>query len=249
MRCFPIFLDVSRKKVLIIGAGAVGMRKLRAVLRAAPLSVTLVDPRLDTAAVPEAAGRDVQCRARAFHPDDLDGQDVVFVAGSDRDAGAAATALCRQRGILCNCADAPDEGDFFVPAHFYRQGLCVAVGTEGRSPALARFLREELEAVIGARFDALLVLLERLRPRLLELGLTPEADAGVFRALVRSPLAEHLQKGEEQQAETLLRGLLPAPLQARAGEYLQGLCNSPRPAPSAEQRRPGEREPTGMPAS
>jgi precorrin-2 dehydrogenase/sirohydrochlorin ferrochelatase len=227
MRCFPIFVDVSRKKVLIVGAGSVGRRKLRAVLRADPLSVTVIDPCPDAAEMPEAAGQGVQYRRRVFQPDDLDGQDIVFVAGSDRQANAAATALCRQRRILCNCADAPEEGDFFVPAHFYRQGLCLAVGTEGRSPALARFLREELEAVIGARFDALLALLERLRPRLLELGLTPEADAGVFRALVRSPLAEHLQKGEAQQAEALLRELLPAPLRPRAGEFLNGLEGIP----------------------
>jgi precorrin-2 dehydrogenase/sirohydrochlorin ferrochelatase len=236
MRCFPIFVDISRKKVLIIGAGAVGRRKLRAVLQAAPLDVTLVDPCPDPIELRQAAGRCVRYRPRAFRPDDLDGQDLVFVAGSDREANAAAADLCRQRGILCNCADAPEEGDFFVPAHFYRQGLCLAVGTEGRSPALARFLREELETVIGARFDALLAVLERLRPRLLELGLTPEADACVFRALVRSPLAEHLQKGEERQAEALLRGLLPAPLQARAGEFLDGLCGNPQTAP-----------PSGMP--
>jgi precorrin-2 dehydrogenase/sirohydrochlorin ferrochelatase len=227
MRCFPIFVDVSRKKVLIIGAGNVGRRKLRAVLRAAPLSVTVVDPCPDPVEAREAAGQGVQYRPRVFQPDDLDGQDIVFIAGSDRQADAAAAALCRQRRILCNCADVPEEGDFFVPAHFYRQGLCLAVGTEGRSPALARFLREELEAVIGARFDALLALLERLRPRLLELGLTPEADADVFRALVRSPLAEHLQKGEEQQAEALLRELLPPQLRPRAGEFLDGLEGIP----------------------
>ncbi|MDR2124895.1 MAG: bifunctional precorrin-2 dehydrogenase/sirohydrochlorin ferrochelatase [Desulfovibrio sp.] len=238
MRYFPIFVDASRKRVLIIGAGGVGMRKLRAVLRAAPLSVTLVDPRIDSAEAREAAGQGVQCRCRAFHPDDLNGQDVVFVAGSDREANASATSLCRRHRILCNCADAPEEGDFFVPAHFYRQGLCLAVGTEGRSPALARFLREELEAVIGARFDALLALLERLRPRLLELGLTPEADAGVFRTLVRSPLAEHLQKGESSQAGALLRDLLPAPLKTRAEEFLVGLCGNAPPAPPAGSAHP-----------
>ncbi|MDR1945693.1 MAG: bifunctional precorrin-2 dehydrogenase/sirohydrochlorin ferrochelatase [Desulfovibrio sp.] len=223
MRYFPIFLNLAGKKVLIIGAGAVGRRKLRAVLQAAPLNVTLVDPRLSPAEVEEAARQGVECRLRTFRPEDLDGQDMVFVAGSDREADAAAAALCAQRRILCNCADVPEEGNFFVPAHFYREGLCLAVGTEGKSPALARLLREELEAFVGARFDTLLKLLERMRPRLLELGLGSEADAGVFRSLVRSPLAEHLEKGEARQAEELLRGILPAPLRSRAGEFLHGL--------------------------
>jgi precorrin-2 dehydrogenase/sirohydrochlorin ferrochelatase len=224
MRYFPIFVDLAGKKVLIIGAGAVGRRKLHAVRKAAPLSLTLVDPSLDPAEAEELAGQGVTCRLRVFLPEDLDeGPDMVFVAGPDREAAGAAAALCARRRILCNCADAPEKGDFFVPAHFYREGLCLAVGTEGRSPALARFLREELEAFIGARFDALLALLERLRPCLLELGLGAGADAGVFRSLVRSPLAELLEKGEERRAEALLRGLLPAPLQNRAGEFLHGL--------------------------
>jgi precorrin-2 dehydrogenase/sirohydrochlorin ferrochelatase len=223
MRCFPIFVNFSRKKVLIIGAGTVGRRKLRAVRQASPLGVTVVDPCLEPAEARKLAEEGVQCRLRAFRPEDLDGQDLVFVAGSDREANAAATALCRRRHILCNCADAPEEGDFFVPAHFYREGLCLAVGTEGRSPALAKFLREELEAGIGARFDALLTLMERVRPRLLELDPAPGVDAGVFRALVRSPLAEHLQKGETREAEALLRDLLPEPLRARVGEFLHGL--------------------------
>ncbi|MDR3176964.1 MAG: bifunctional precorrin-2 dehydrogenase/sirohydrochlorin ferrochelatase [Desulfovibrio sp.] len=224
MRYFPIFIDLSRKTILVLGAGKVGERKIRSLLKASPKKITLIDPALSsTGALEKFAALGIECLPRAFRPEDLQGKDLVFAASSDRGFNAEIAGLCAGRGILCNCASTPGEGDFFVPAHFSRDELCLAVGTEGASPALAKLLREDLEARLGSRYALTLILLKRLRRPLLELGPGAGDDAGIFRALAASPLEECLEKGETDKAANLLRGILPDALKARAGEFLHGL--------------------------
>jgi precorrin-2 dehydrogenase/sirohydrochlorin ferrochelatase len=110
-----------------------------------------------------------------------------------------------------------------VPAHFSRDGITLALSTDGQSPALARLLREELEAWIGKRYSPLLAFLGRLRPLLLELNLPTGQNTDLFRALVRSPLAGHLESGNHAAATAFLAGVLPRPLHSRMGELLHGL--------------------------
>ncbi|MDR1490239.1 MAG: bifunctional precorrin-2 dehydrogenase/sirohydrochlorin ferrochelatase [Desulfovibrio sp.] len=224
MRYFPIFIDLSGKTILVLGAGKVGERKILSLLKASPKKIVLIDPGLSSAGTLEKfTALGLECLSRSFRPEDLQGKDLVFAASSDHGLNAEIARLCAGRGILCNCASTPDEGDFFVPAHFSRNELCLAVGTEGASPALAKRLREDLEARLGSRYALTLALLKRLRRPLLELGLGAEADAGLFRALAASPLEECLEKGEKDKAANLLRGLLPDALKSRAGEFLHGL--------------------------
>ncbi|MDR0826428.1 MAG: bifunctional precorrin-2 dehydrogenase/sirohydrochlorin ferrochelatase [Desulfovibrio sp.] len=222
MRFFPLYIDLSAKKILIVGAGRVGQRKMRALLAARPQSITLLDPNFDPRGIEIFSTPGLICLPRAFTPEDLEDKDLVFAASSDPPLNARIAALCAERKILCNCASGPAAGDCIMPAHFYSEGICLAVGTEGQSPALAKRLREDLEAYVASRYAGLLALLGKLRAPLLELGLGPEADAEIFRALVFSPLAECLEKGEKDKAGAILREILPTAMKARAGEFLYG---------------------------
>jgi precorrin-2 dehydrogenase/sirohydrochlorin ferrochelatase len=226
MSYYPLFLKLAGKNLLVVGAGRVGRRKIASVLAASPGSISVVDPGLDEAAVRKLAGADpcpMHCLARPFAPEDLEDKALVFAATNDHTVNSLVAALCAARGILCNSADTPDSGDCFVPAHFSRGGLTLALSTEGQSPALARFMREELEAWVGKRYSPLLAVLGRLRPLLLELHLSTASNAAVFRALVYSPLADHLENGDHAAAGALLAGVLPKPLHSRLGELLHGL--------------------------
>lgn len=223
MTYYPLFLSLAGKEVLVVGAGSVGRRKIAALLHAAPARITVVDPGLDEAAIRELEeSGPVRCFARPFAPQDIDNAFLVFAAAGRREVNAQVTALCAGRNILCNCADAPQEGNTIVPAHITCDGISIALSTQGQSPALARRLREELEAWVGKRYTPLLLVLGRLRPLLLELGLPSEENARLFRALVRSPLTEHLETGNTAAALALLADLLPEPLQSRVGELVHG---------------------------
>lgn len=224
MPYYPLFLDLTQADLLVVGAGTVGRRKIASLLRAAPRALTVVDPLLDddTARELESSGS-VICHARPFIPADLAGKTLVFAAAGNPDTNARIAELCRRDGIFCNCITAPDTGSFIVPAHFASGEITVALSTGGHSPALAKKLREELEAWVGKRYTPLLAVLARLRPLLLELGLPSDENSAVFRSITHSALADLLEQGRRAEAGALLARLLPNPLHTRVGELLHEL--------------------------
>ncbi len=224
MRYYPIFIDVSDKHMLVAGAGAVGRRKVASLLAAGPRSIAVIDPALNEKDLPPLLRHErITCHARAFEPTDLADKSLVFAATGKRDVNAFIADLCRGQGLFCNVIDAPLSGSFIVPAHFYQNGLTVALCTEGQSPALAKKLREELEAWVGKRYIPLLTVLGRLRPLLLELALPTEQNSTVFRSLIQSPLADLLANKQHAEAAARLAQHLPEQLHARMGELLHGI--------------------------
>ncbi len=221
---YPLFLDLSRKHVLVAGAGDVGERKIASLLTVPVGGITVVDPippgpRL----APLISRANVLYLTRPFKESDLSGKSLVFAATPRREVNAQIAALCAERGIWCNIADAPGESDFFVPAHVRQGSVTLAVSTGGGSPALARRIRSELEAWLGNRYTALALLLGRLRPLVLECGLPTEENTRIFRALVHSPLLERLNAGDREAAAEILSSLLPHRLRPVIGELLHDL--------------------------
>ncbi|MDR0339186.1 MAG: bifunctional precorrin-2 dehydrogenase/sirohydrochlorin ferrochelatase [Desulfovibrio sp.] len=223
MTHYPLFLDLSRKHVLVVGFGEVGRRKIVSLLKAGPGRLTVVDPALDDSGRSEFSSERIVWLARPFEAGDIEGRHLVFAATNDLALNAAVAKICAGRGVLCNCAAPPDAGDCLAPAHFDKDGLTVALSSGGHSPALVRELRQELEAFVASRYSPLLRVMARLRPLILDLGLPSTRNRDVFRMLVTSPLAGHLASGEKDRAESLLRELLPEKLRARVGEVLHGI--------------------------
>lgn len=220
MRYYPLFLDLSRKDILVVGAGDVGRRKIASLLEAAPRSLCVVDP----APLP-----DLPRHPRLFHiqgafgPEQVAGKILVFAATPLSEVNAMVAAVCEASGILCNIADAPEKSDFFVPALARSGGITLAISTGGASPALARRIRADLESWLGNRYTALAVLMGRLRPSVLALALPGAQNAALFRALVHSSLADHLRSGNRAAARELLEHLLPQDLRHLVEELLHDL--------------------------
>lgn len=224
MRYYPLFIDLTAKDILVVGAGEVGQRKISSLLTASPRRIVVLDP----AFTPEimrnlAANGPVECRARTFHPEDLEGKTLVFAATDNRKVNADIAALCEARNILCNIADAPGLCSFIVPARFHEGDLTIALSTNGSSPALAKRLRRELENFAKKRYTPLLIVLGRLRPLLLELGLDTAQNTAIIQSLVESPLGELLEHGNEGAVRDLLTSRLPKTLHPRLGDLLHGL--------------------------
>lgn len=223
MAYYPLFIDAEHIRALVVGAGSVGARKARSLCKAGAASVLVVDPEGSATLKAELAafGR-AHFFARAFTLADLDDVNLVFVASGDRAVNAQVAEACAAKGILCNSADAPRKGAFIVPAHFSVGDMVFALSTGGKSPALARVLREELEAFVGTRYTRLLNILEQLRPLVLDLGLPADDNAAIFRRLVRSSLCEHLAAHNDAAALCLLQELLPRDLHPHLGDLLHG---------------------------
>lgn len=223
MRYYPLFLDLSSVHCLVVGAGEVGRRKLSALLQSEPASVLVLDTAPPSAAAAALFDNPrVIFEQRGFAPEDVEGRSLVFAATGDRAANAAVAQACTRRNILCNCADAPREGNCIVPATARRGTLMAALSTGGHSPALARRLRGELEDWLAPR-AALTALLGRLRPHVLALPDKTGQNTVLFRSLTYSPLREALAGRDRARCEALLRELLPDALHPHIPELLHDL--------------------------
>lgn len=182
---YPLFLNITAVTCLIVGAGSVGLRKAKGVLCANPRYLLVLDNKSFGPEWEELRHPALRCEVRAFCPDDIDNCGLVFACTGDRDTNATIARACVVKGIWCNCADAPLEGNCIVPSVARKGDMVAALSTGGSSPALARVLREELENWI-APTAPLARLLGRLRPHILAMQKDTTYNSALFRTLARS---------------------------------------------------------------
>ena len=220
-RYYPIFLDLSRARCLVVGAGAVGRRKIDALLEAGVRELLVLDPEAgEGERLPEHPA--LIFEARCFRPEDTAGCALVFAAGGSREANAAVAAACAASGIFCNCADAPLEGSCIVPATARSGEIVLAISTGGASPAYARHLREELEGWLHDKAPAA-ALFGRIRPGLLAPARDAAQNRDLFRDLVKSGIGEALAARDLTRCRELLAAMLPEELHPSIAEFLDGL--------------------------
>ena len=145
---YPIFLDVSGKRVLVVGAGDVALRKIEALLECAA-KVAVVAPETCDGVDELARRASIDLFRRKFQPDDIEGAALAIAATSDESVNRSVSVICRSRGVPCNVVDVPELCDFHVPSVVRRGGITVAISTGGGCPAFAGRLRREIGLVVG----------------------------------------------------------------------------------------------------
>ena len=171
---FPIFLKLEGRRCLVVGAGTVAEGKIRGLLQGGA-SVEVVAPN----AVPriqEWFGQGVlSWKPRAFEPRDLDKVSIVIAATPSREVNTQIFQEARLRNVLCNSVDDPENCDFYYPAVVQRGDLQIAISTNGRSPALAQRLRQELEEQFGSEYESWVTELGEVRNQLFAADMDAEA--------------------------------------------------------------------------
>jgi siroheme synthase-like protein len=176
MALYPIFVEAKGRRVIVIGGGNVGAEKVRGLLNG-EAEITIVSPAL----IPELqehadAGR-IRHIAREYRETDLDdGYEFIMVATDDGAINAEVAAAGKKRGIWVNAADDPANCDFILPAVIRKGKITLAASTSGSSPALARRLREELDAYLTDDMPALADLLSEVRQEIRKRGIKVDGD-------------------------------------------------------------------------
>jgi precorrin-2 dehydrogenase/sirohydrochlorin ferrochelatase len=155
---YPIFLDLSDRRCVVVGGGEVANRKARKLLQARA-RVVVISPEVGA----ELESVAVEVHRRPYREGDLEGAYLAFAATDSREVNAAVAREAEERGIPVNVADRPSEGDFALPSTLRRGGLQVAVSTGGASPTLARRIKDELEEVFGPEWAGIVEELGRNR--------------------------------------------------------------------------------------
>ena len=174
MKTYTICLvGLQSRLAVVIGGGVVAVQKIKGLL-AAEIHVKVISPDL----VPElqALVEDgkISLLQRPYQEGDLEGAFLAIAATDDASVNHAVWAEAQQRGCLINVVDDPEHCTFFLPALVRRGELSIAISTGGCSPALARWLRQQLEQIIGEEYGVWAEIMAELRPDLMA-GFPPGA--------------------------------------------------------------------------
>ncbi len=164
MPYFPFFVNIEGRRCLIVGGGRIALHKIRKLLDFSP-EIHVVSPEISPE-ISEIAG--VRTERREFRPGDLDGAFFVIAATDNAEVNYGVSALCRERGILCNAVDSPEDCSFYFPALARRGDVTVGVSTAGKSPLIAAKLRREAEALLTPELAEICALMGELRPAVRE---------------------------------------------------------------------------------
>ncbi|MHC4642776.1 MAG: precorrin-2 dehydrogenase/sirohydrochlorin ferrochelatase family protein [Planctomycetota bacterium] len=167
MAKYPIFLELGGRPAVVIGGGAVAVRKAQALL-AAGARLVVVAERVDDMLTALCARHDAKLIKSKYTKNYLAGAVIVIAATNNRQVNMQVYKDCQELEILCNVVDDPEFCDFFVPAVVKRGHLQIAIGTEGYCPAYAGHLRKKLERAFSEKNGEFLAELETLRKRIIK---------------------------------------------------------------------------------
>lgn len=207
MRYYPVFLNIKNRPCIVVGGGAVAERKALGLLSAGAL-VTVVSPRTTKTLGELAKKGRIEHQKGRFTPAVLKGFFLVIAATDSKAVNAAVWTEAEKLSIPVNVVDDPAHCSFIMPSVVDRGALTVAISTSGKSPFLARKLREELEKIIGTEYETLVEILGAVRKKLLKTGLSRDKKESIIKDLVGSPLPGLIRAKDVRGINEALRARL-----------------------------------------
>ena len=201
LKYYPVFLDITDKKCVVVGGGEVAARKVKRLLDCGAC-VTVVSPQINAELAALKDSKIISHKACEYSIECISGAALVIGATNDEKTNEAISRDAREKSIPVNIVDDPQKCDFILPSLVERGDLSIAIGTGGKSPALARHLREELETKYGAEYEKLLNILGQLRPKM-------EKNSGVgrswFDALIAAGVLEMIRQKKWEETRKTIR--------------------------------------------
>lgn len=167
MAKYPIFIELGGRRAVVIGGGAVAVRKAQ-VLLAAGARLVIVAERVGDMLTDLCARSDVKLIRSKYSKNYLAGAVLAIAATNNRSVNKQVYKDCQELEILCNVVDDPELCDFFVPAVVKRGDLQIAICTEGYCPAYSGHLRKKLEQTFTDQHGRFLAELETLRKHIIQ---------------------------------------------------------------------------------
>jgi precorrin-2 dehydrogenase / sirohydrochlorin ferrochelatase len=164
---FPIFLKLEELETLIVGGGNVGLEKLTALLKSSPKAgVTLVAGNIrEEIKLLAAENKKIKLIERNFRVRDLQYKDLVILATDDQKLHEKIRVLTRKKRILVNVADTPNLCDFYLGSVVTKGNIKIGVSTNGKSPTIAKRIREFFEEILPEDTETLLTNMQHIRDK------------------------------------------------------------------------------------
>lgn len=203
-RYYPIMLDITDKKCIVIGGGRVAVRKVTSLL-AYNARITVISKSLCEGL--KKLQPDIDWIERDYVPDDLDGAFIVFATTNDPIINQRVYNEAKVKDILVNVADDPDVCSFIVPSQVECGDLTIAISTNGKSPALAKKIREDLEKEYGDHYAVFVNLLGNIRRQSEHEISDSSTREALYKEIVYSDLLDKLKQGKKEQVKEEIQKL------------------------------------------
>jgi precorrin-2 dehydrogenase/sirohydrochlorin ferrochelatase len=204
---YPINLDIKNKQCLVIGGGEVAFRKIKSLLEC-QAKVTVVSPQFHPEILKLVKLKHIRIINRKYQTSDLNKVFLVIGATNDTKVNRQIADEAKKKQILVNIVDVPDLCNFQVPASIRRGALMITISTNGKSPALTKYLRQQLEEQFGPEYAEYLELLAKWRTKLIHDIPQGKSREQIFSAIAESDILYLLQVGMKKEAELRIQQIV-----------------------------------------
>jgi siroheme synthase-like protein len=204
---FPVYLNLTGKRVVVIGGGEVAERKI-ASLSGSGAVITVISPTLTPNLLTLAKSNGIAWHKRSYTRGDAAGATLVFSATDDPKISREVWEEATNERILINTADQPALCEFIMPAVVRRGDLAVAISTGGASPALAATLRQTLSELFGPEYEELLEMLSEARGEIQRRFQHENDRKALHYRILESNLIGLLQQQDREGADRLLKKII-----------------------------------------
>lgn len=197
---YPIMLNIKGKNCLVVGGGTVAHRKIKTLLSHLA-RVTVISEDLTEELKKVFDNGEIDWIQKKYESGDIKDAALVFAATDSREVNLIVAQEAQEAGILINIADCPELCDFIVPSKVEQGDLTIAISTNGKSPALAKKIREQLDKQFGPHYAKFLEIMGDLREKITEKIPEINLREKLYRDLVNSDIIKLLEDADETGAQ------------------------------------------------
>ena len=200
-RYYPVFIDVKRRRCVVIGGGNIGQEKVEKLIDC-DADVVVISPQVNAPVRERADAGALTWVRRAYRPGDLEAAFIAIAATDDNEVNQQIAREAEERNVLLNVVDVTHLCTFIAPSVTTRGEVTIATSTGGASPALARTFREKLSTSRILEYADLAPLLSDARLELRRKGIRVAPDH--WQTQITEELLDLVQAGETQEARRML---------------------------------------------
>lgn len=207
VKYYPININITDKKCIVLGGGKVAERKVESLLKCGG-AVTVISPDLSPQLKTLLVQGKIRHIPRGYRAGDMEGVFLVFGATDDPRVNEEVGREGQEKGALVNIVDTPERCSFIVPSVVEREDLVITISTNGKSPALARRIREELEASYGEEYMIFLSIMGSIREKALKTNKDSDSNRQLFYKLIDSDMLRLVREGKREKVNDILKETL-----------------------------------------
>jgi siroheme synthase-like protein len=219
---YPIYLDIENRNVVIVGGGEVCTRKAETMLRYGA-KVTIVSPSFTDEIERWAAEGRLTLARKRYESADIEDAHIVIASTDETAVNEQVAADARARRIPVNVVDVTPLCEFIVPAIIEKDGIQIAISTGGKSPALARTLKEDLSRAVGPEYSEINDLLGSLRAAAKQALPTDVDRKNFFDGIIARGVLQMLREGRRGEAYRVIADACDAAGVAHSEMLKEGL--------------------------